>query len=259
MILSRALSLEVLDLLRRTADAFGDQFRGRVQAIQKGRRDFDTHLDAEVNRLLGEGLRALTPEVEVFSEESGDQWNNGAREQRWIVDPIDGSANLLMGIAHFAISIALEQEGKVVAGYVMNPLTRDVFWADVFGPAYLNSTEIATSAVRAVSDAFVVFGFSAHWENINRYRNEWHELFEHSKKALGALSPSLNICAVAMGRSDVFVDFGCSMEGQAAGGFILQKAGGRIFNYDLTEWDHRVKGVACCTAGFPLEDVGGGP
>ncbi|NJD03470.1 MAG: hypothetical protein FIA99_12950 [Ruminiclostridium sp.] len=53
----------------------------------------------------------------------------------------------------------------------------------------------------------------------------------------------MNLCNVARGRIDAFIDFGCSMEGQAAGGYILQKAGGKILNYDKSSWNHCETGI----------------
>jgi fructose-1,6-bisphosphatase/inositol monophosphatase family enzyme len=89
----------------------------------------------------------------------------------------------------------------------------------------------------------VVFGYSANYKNIEKYYEKWHVIFDTCKKGIGFLSPALNICNVARGRIDCFIDFGSSMEGHAAGALILKNAGGIIYNYDLTEWDHTTNGI----------------
>lgn len=57
------------------------------------------------------------------------------------------------------------------------------------------------------------------------------------------LSPALNICNVARGRTDFFIDFGSSMEGHSASALILKNAGGELYNYDYSKWDYKSKGV----------------
>lgn len=64
---------------------------------------------------------------------------------------------------------------------------------------------------------------------------------------------SLTICNVARGRIDSFIDFGCSMEGQAAAALILKNAGGKVFNYDFSEWDHRQKGIVATNGVIDLQ------
>lgn len=84
--------------------------------------------------------------------------------------------------------------------------------------------------------------------NIARMLAEWNGLFSRHKKGLALLAPALNICHVACGRTDVFVDFGSEMTGHAAAAFILENAGGKVSNYDFTPWDHRSKGIVASNA-----------
>ena len=88
-----------------------------------------------------------------------------------------------------------------------------------------------------------MFGFSANYDNITRYYQEWPHAFGSSRKGLGALAPALNLCNLARGRIDAFIDCGSAMEGHAAGALIAAQAGGTVTNYDGTPWDHSSQGV----------------
>ncbi len=68
-------------------------------------------------------------------------------------------------------------------------------------------------------------------------------MFDNSKKGMPLISPALTLCNIARGRIDAFLDFQCSMEGQSAGALILKNAGGKLWNYDFIEYDHRIKGI----------------
>lgn len=144
---------------------------------------------------------------------------------------------------YFAVSLAEIVDGEITTAIVYNPMTDDLFYADNSTKALLNGSEIQVSTRDSLSDSYVILGFSANSANIARYQTEWKNAFESSKKALGLLSPSLNLCAVASGKSDSFIDFGCSFEGQVAGAFILKKAGGFCRNYEDSNYDYKKVGV----------------
>jgi myo-inositol-1(or 4)-monophosphatase len=114
------------------------------------------------------------------------------------------------------------------------------------GESCLGGVPIHVSSCTAIEHALVAFGFSANRVNIDRYYSEWKDVFDRCRKGLPLIVPSLTLCNVARGRLDAFIDFGCSMEGQAAAALILANAGGTILNYDLSSYDHRSKGAVAC-------------
>ena len=160
------------------------------------------------------------------------------------MDSLDGTANFIFGVPYFCTSIALEREGKITLAVVYNPVTEELFEAyEEKSEVRCNGVPICVSKTSLLHEARVVFGFSANFKNINRYYSDWGTVFDGCLKGLGLLSPAMNLCNVARGRTDVFIDFGCSVEEQAAGGYILQRAGGNSLNYDRSPWNHYQTGI----------------
>lgn len=212
-----------------------------IEVLEKERGHITTVIDRELELNIKNKLKNDFPKIGFYGEETGGNKDNN---KRWIVDSIDGTANFIFGIPYFCISIALEEKDEIILGLVYNPLTKELFEAYKDDDnAYLNGKVIKVSKVNNVKDSKVVFGFSANYKNISKYYGEWKYLFENCKKGMGMLSPALNICNVAKGRIEVFIDFGCSMEGQAAASLILKKSGGNILNYDKTPWNHEKMGI----------------
>jgi myo-inositol-1(or 4)-monophosphatase len=210
-------------------------------ATEKAPHDLVTEIDRRLGTDLAKTLTTLLPGSSATTEDgTGIQ---GADRYRWIIDPIDGTANLVMGNTHYCTSVALEEKGTLCAAFVYHPAASRVYWSIGQGKAFADDTPIHPSARRELGSAYVVFGFSANLTNIERYHREWTPAFEESRKAIGLLAPALNICTVASGAVDAFIDFGCSSEGQSAAGLILHNAGGTVANYDGTAWDHRTIGI----------------
>lgn len=187
-------------------------------------------------------LKEHYPDYSIYSEEAGEIIKN--KKDRWIIDPIDETADFIFGVPYFAISLCLERNGEICEGYVYNPISEE-FYYSIKGEnkSFVNDEEIKVSETEEINDALIAFGFSANYEDISKYYNSWEWLFKNCKKGLPLITPSLTICNLAKGRIDCVIDFGCSMEGQAAAGLILKNAGGHVFNYDFTDWNHRKKGI----------------
>ncbi|MEQ8370713.1 MAG: inositol monophosphatase family protein, partial [Alphaproteobacteria bacterium] len=104
---------------------------GEVQELQvsrKGTADFVTAADLKAEKTLKEDLSKAHPDWTLHMEESGVSGPPDALT-RWIVDPLDGTTNFIHGIPHFAISVAVEESGRITAGAVYHPLTDDFYWA----------------------------------------------------------------------------------------------------------------------------------
>lgn len=233
----------LLRVIQQAGEIAKEHFYKRPVTEQKSPKDFVTETDQLLERFIKEQIRKIDPDSSFYGEEYG--YDHGANKSRlYVIDPIDGTANFIFGVPYFSVSLAVLDGSSPVQAYVLNPVTGDLFYSDSECGALLNGNPISVSGSSAVSDSFVILGFSANGSNIDRYRNEWPELFDQSKKGMPLLSPSLNLCAVAMGRAEAFVDFGCSFEGMAAGAYILKQAGGDLKNYDGTPFDIKSKGVA---------------
>lgn len=217
----------------------------------KERYDLVSKSDKDVEAELIKGVLKLYPDDSIYSEEIGEIKNS--RDSRWIIDPIDGTADFIFGVPYFAISLAREVDGVIEEGYVYNPISEE-FYKSIKKEkkSYLNDVEIKVSEKHRIEESLFAFGFSANEKNINIYLSEWSGLMKDCRKALPLITPALTICNVARGRIDAYIDFGSSMEGKAAAGLILLNAGGCIRNYEKEGYDHRIKGHICSNGRLSL-------
>ncbi|SPF78069.1 inositol monophosphatase family protein [Pseudoprimorskyibacter insulae] len=110
-----------------------------LQVSMKGAGDFVSRADIEAERILKEELLGARPTYGWLGEEGGSQ-DGQDPTRRWIVDPLDGTTNFLHGLPHWAISIALEHKGQIVAGVVFDPAKDEMFYAEKGAGAWLNDS-----------------------------------------------------------------------------------------------------------------------
>ena len=128
---------------------------GEVEHLQvslKGPANFVTAADRRAEEILYEELSRARPGYGFLGEEGGKRAGSDTTHT-WIVDPLDGTMNFLHGIPHFAISLALEREGTIVAGVIYNPATDDLFTAEKGKGSFLNDHRIRVAARSRLADA----------------------------------------------------------------------------------------------------------
>src|SRR3982751_1871472 len=133
---------------------------GEVEQLQvsiKGPGEFVSTADLRAERTLRNELTKARPGYGLLFEESGAAEGTD-KHHRWIVDPLDGTTNFLHGIPHFAISIALERDGEIVAAVVYDPTRDEMFWAEKGVGAYVNEHRLRVSARRGLGDAVIGTG-----------------------------------------------------------------------------------------------------
>src|SRR5438874_6560206 len=133
---------------------------GEVEQLQvsiKGPGEFVSTADLKAERTLRTELARARPGYALLFEESGETPGSDPRH-RWIVDPLDGTTNFLHGIPHFAISIALERDGEIVAGLVYEPTRDEMYWGEKGAGAYVNDRRLRVSARRQLGEAVVGTG-----------------------------------------------------------------------------------------------------
>jgi myo-inositol-1(or 4)-monophosphatase len=200
---------------------------GRSRAVQVTAKSTDTDLvtgvDRSTERWLVEHIRELRPHDGILGEEGGDR--TGSSGVRWVVDPIDGTVNFVLGLPQFAVSVAAEVDGRAVAGAVANPLTGETFHASLGGGAYLAGERLSGPRRVGLSRAVVGTGFG--YDAALRARQA---------AVLGPLLPAvgdvrrlgaaaLDLCFVAAGRLDAYFEAGLNHWDHAAGGLIAAEAG----------------------------------
>ncbi|HBP37205.1 MAG TPA: inositol monophosphatase, partial [Clostridiales bacterium] len=128
-----------------------------LQFTEKSDKNFVTEIDLDVEQLIVRNLKALTPDYAVITEEAAGNRFIYDRPT-WILDPVDGTTNLMRNCRHSAISLALAADGHLRQGYIFNPWLDELFAAESGGGARLNGRPIRSSQRSALSDCLVGFG-----------------------------------------------------------------------------------------------------
>ena len=152
----------VLNVMIKAAHRAGRSLKrdlGEVEQLQvslKGPANFVTAADRRAEEIVREELAKARPDYGFLGEEGG--LRPGSADHRWIVDPLDGTTNFLHGIPHFAVSIALERDGVIVAALTFNPANDELFFAERGKGAFLNNQRIRVAARRRLGEAIVGCG-----------------------------------------------------------------------------------------------------
>ena len=126
----------------------------RAEVALKGAADFVTAVDLKISGFLKEKLAVLTPDIGFMSEEE----NGGLQPKCWILDPIDGTTNLVYNYNMSSVSLALCVDGRIAFGVVYNPFNKDLFVAERGKGAYLNGRLLPKAPDRDPKDCLIEFG-----------------------------------------------------------------------------------------------------
>jgi myo-inositol-1(or 4)-monophosphatase len=207
---------------------------GEVDALQvsrKGPADFVSNADRAAEQAIGEVLMHARPDWGLLMEESGETIGND-NQARWIVDPLDGTTNFLHGMPHFAISIAAEVHGEVVAGLVHQPLTGESYWAEKGRGAWLSDRRLRVSARRELNECVVATGipYQGHG-NAAQFSNVLSAVMPEVAGVRRFGAAALDLAWVAAGRFDGFWEAGLKYWDVAAGILLVREAGGFVTDY----------------------------
>jgi myo-inositol-1(or 4)-monophosphatase len=208
---------------------------GEVENLQvslKGPANFVTAADRRAEEILRQELGKARPGYSFLGEEGGK--HEGAdKTHTWIVDPLDGTTNFLHGIPHFAISIALERSGTIVAGVIYNPVTDELYTAERGKGAFLNDTRLRVAARKRLADAVIACGLP-HYGRGDLALNR-KEIAAVQGKVAGLRrfgAAALDLAFVAAGRFDAYWERDLSPWDMAAGLILVREAGGFVTDLD---------------------------
>lgn len=193
--------------------------------------DAVTQMDRASEALLVDLLLAEGPDDAVLGEEGGQR--AGSSGVRWVLDPLDGTVNYLYGIPEWAVSVAAEVDGTVVAGVVFAPALKTTWWAAAGNGAWMSAddgepTPIAVGQEQRLGHALVGTGFGytvprRHWQGQILAR-----VITHVRDIRRAGAAAIDLCRVAQGTLDAMFERGLQPWDHAAGGLILTEARGLI-------------------------------
>jgi myo-inositol-1(or 4)-monophosphatase len=204
---------------------------GRIHQVElKGVVDLVTEADRASERLVVERLHDTLPAATILAEEgSGRAGDPGLR---WIVDPLDGTTNFAHGYPVFGVSIALEVEGSVRLGVVLDPTRNECFTAVRGKGAFLNGRALHVSVTQALDAALLVTGFpydvrTTQRDNLTQFRR----FLKTARAVRRSGSAALDLAYVAAGRFDGFWEESLAPWDMAAGALLVQEASGRVSGY----------------------------
>ena len=197
-----------------------------LQVSRKGPGDFVSAADHKAEKLIMETLLKGRPSYGFVMEEAGVK-KGSDKSHKWIIDPLDGTTNFLHGIPHWAISIALEKDGEVMAGLVYDPIKDEMFTAEKGTGAFLNNKRLRVSSRSVMADSLIAIGGARIGQK--SYRLYMDEVDAVTAAVAGTRRPgaaSLDLCYVAAGRYEGFWERELNAWDVAAGALIVKEAGG---------------------------------
>ena len=215
-----------------------------LQVSTKGPGDFVTSADKRTEKIIIDELQKAHSDYGIITEESGSI-NTGNKNNRWIIDPIDGTTNFLNGIPQFAISIGYEEESEIKCGVIFDPIKNEMFCAEKGNGAYLNNSRIRVSNKKKLKDALLVTGGPRQSSKIKK--EIFSEFVEVSNNILSPVrkfgSAALDLAYVACGRFDGYWQRELSYWDVAAGIVILKEAGGFVNFFEEDNKDPLKKNI----------------
>jgi len=215
-----------VEIARESGALLADFFARRIPYELKGESDLVTEADRASERLVIERLTKHFPSHAIVAEEGGG--HDSTSGYTWYVDPLDGTTNFAHSFPCFNVTLALEQQGELIAGVIFDPIHKELFTAERGGGAYLNGSPIHVSKVAKLENALVATGFpsSKRHQSINIHFYHQLGMLTHGVRRCG--SAAIDLAFVACGRMEAFWEFGLNPWDMAAGRLLVAEAGGKF-------------------------------
>jgi myo-inositol-1(or 4)-monophosphatase len=223
----------VTKLAGRAADLLRERFDDLHDVVEKKPRDLVTEADRASEAAIVKAVRSAFPQAAILGEEGGVY--AGTSDERFIVDPLDGTTNYAHRYPLFCVSIAYERAGVLEAAAIDAPLMGMRFAARRGGGATLNGEPMHVSATAAVRSALICTGFNpADYDRNGRYFAAMSRLAQGVRRDGSA---ALDLALVAAGRFDGFWEWDLKPWDVAAGALLIAEAGGRVTAIDGSALD----------------------
>ncbi len=205
---------------------------GKAAIEQKGStQNLVTQADLEAEEIITSLIARAFPDHKFLREE-GESTGAADDDHLWVIDPLDATNNYAHGIPHFAVSIAYAEKGVAMAGAILDPMRDELFTATRGGGAFLNGAPIHVSDHAELSDCIIGTGF--YYDRgalMERTLRGIHDLFKRNIRGIRRFgSAAVDLCWVACGRFDGFFEYRLSPWDYAAGGLIIEEAGGKCYD-----------------------------
>lgn len=208
---------------------------------EKGRLDLCTEADRAVERLIRARLADRFGDAML-----GEEYGGATGERLWVIDPIDGTFNLVHGFPMWAVSIGFVEAGEPTLGVVYNPVRDDMFAARLGHGATLNGAPLASSGDRNVDRPLVELGWSSR-KPIEPYLAMIGRLLADGCEFRRTGSAALGLAQVAAGWTDGYVETHVNSWDVAAGLVLVREAGGWVNDFLAGDGLTQGNAILACT------------
>ena len=199
----------------------------------KHSHDYVSYVDKESEKMIVARLKEILPVAGFITEEKTTEQKDEETELFWVVDPLDGTTNFIHDLAPYCVSIALRNEKEFLLGVVYEVTRKELYSAFKGGGAYLNGRKIHVSSFTDMDKALVMIGYPYNAEGYRRFcMNLSGQLYGHCASIRSNGSAEAELCYLAAGKIDVYVESFIQPWDVAAGACILMEAGGKVTDYE---------------------------
>ncbi len=207
---------------------------GAIAIQTKTYNDFVSDVDRSAEQAIIDILKDAYPDHGFWGEESGH--DNHEADNIWIIDPLDGTTNFLHGFPQYCISIALQQKGVLTQAVIYDPVRNDLFTATKGRGAFLNDKRIRVTNRSKLQDSLIATGFPYRdFTHLDSYLGMFKDMIKKTTGIRRPGSAALDLAYVAVGWVDGFFEINLSAWDIAAGGLIVQEAGGIVGDFEGNE------------------------
>lgn len=221
---------ELEALLKKAGKLFADR-NAAAHTREKGVADYVTEVDFAVQQFIRRRLEELYPEVQFLSEEKSNEEidKNGLV---WVLDPVDGTTNLIHDYRASVISLALMQKGSVELGMIYNPYTDELFSAQKGKGSYCNGQKIEVSGAETMEKCLISIGTSPYYKEMaEKNFKVFQAIFKDCQDIRRSGSAALDLAYVACGRIEAYFERNLKIWDYAAGMLLVRESGGQVTDY----------------------------
>jgi myo-inositol-1(or 4)-monophosphatase len=213
---------------------FASRDLGQLKIQTKTFNDFVSEVDQAAEKAIIDTLKDAYPDHGFLGEETGD--TNKEAENIWIIDPLDGTTNFLHSFPCYCVSIALQQKGVLTQAVIYDPVRNDLFTATKGRGAFLNDKRIRVGSRIKLQESLIATGFPfREFSYLDTYMAMLKDMIKKTSGIRRPGSAALDLAYVAAGFSDGFFELNLSAWDIAAGGLLVQEAGGIVGDFEGNE------------------------
>ena len=211
----------------------------------KGDIDILTETDLQCEEHITNRILERFPNDTILTEES--KLSIGTTNQKWIIDPLDGTTNFSHRFPFCAVSIGLEINSEIRYGVIFNPIFNELFFAEKNKGSFLNERKIQISDNSEIKNCLIGTGFPYdRWQKGDYYIKQYLAFMKRCQGVRRAGAAAIDLCYVACGRLDGFFENKLRPWDMAAGSLIITEAGGKITQFDGEDWHYSNDTILAC-------------